>query len=73
MRNNYFENIIKMSDLNKELAGRKYYRPDEKDSTQNYLESEKETIEERENVLEEITEPTDEELKELEKEDEKAN
>jgi hypothetical protein len=39
----------------------------------NVQESEKEAIEEREVSLEDITEPTDEELKELEKEDEKAN
>ena len=37
------------------------------------LESEKEANEEKETILEEITEPTDEELKELEQEDEKAN
>jgi hypothetical protein len=37
------------------------------------LEGEREANEERETILEEITEPTDEELKELDQEDEKAN
>ena len=36
------------------------------------LESEKEAIEERENVLEEITEPTDKDLEELEAEEDGA-
>ena len=34
----------------------------------NLLDNERDTIEERENVLEEVTEPTDEELKDLEAE-----
>jgi hypothetical protein len=61
MQNNYFEMFYKTTQFMRDLANERV------------RESEKEAIEERENVLEEITEPTDEELKKLEKEDEKVN
>ena len=64
MQNTYFLNWKRQFIINKHMS-----HP----TNTNLQESEKEAIEERENVLEEITEPTDEDLKELEKEDEKVN
>jgi hypothetical protein len=61
MQNNYFEMFYKTKEFMRDLANERF------------AESEKEATEEKENILEDITEPTDEELKELESEDEKDN